>query len=150
VVSQKELPYISVYISFLTHLWAAMPFLESTMKITHLFILSLFILLSACNDTDSETDIDVYISSGKLMCQDNALPLIVTKSYLLAANIAVKSESCGYLTEVAFAEICGGATGELHIFTIDESDAMLAENIGFTLPDSQVIEDNYDRITCDD
>jgi hypothetical protein len=84
------------------------------------------------------------------MCQDNALPLIVTKSYLLAANIAVKSESCGYLTEVAFAEICGGATGELHIFTIDESDAMLAENIGFTLPDSQVIEDNYDRITCDD
>jgi hypothetical protein len=79
---------------------------------------------------------------------DNALPLSVTKSYLLAANIAVKSESCGYLTEVAFAEVCGGATGELHIFTIDESDAMLAENIGFTLPDSLVIEDNYEIISC--
>jgi hypothetical protein len=125
-----------------------MPFLESSMKITHLIILSLSILLSACNDTDSDTDIDVYISSGKLMCQDNALPLLVTKSYLLAANIAVKSESCGYLTEVAFAEVCGGATGELHIFTIDESDAMLAENIGFTIPDSQEIEDNYARVAC--
>jgi hypothetical protein len=127
-----------------------MPFLGSAMKVNYLAILSLFILLSACNDTDSDTEIDVYISSGKLMCQDNALPLSVTKGYLLAANIAVKSESCGYLTEVVYPEFCGGATGELHIFTIDKSDAMLAENIGFTLPDSQVIEDNYDRITCDD
>jgi hypothetical protein len=118
------------------------------MKMTHLAIFSLFILLSGCNDTDFDTEVDVYISSGKLMCQDNALPLSVTKSYLLAANITVKSESCGYLTEVAFAEVCGGATGELHIFTIDESDAMLAENIGFTLPDSLVIEDNYERIAC--
>lgn len=118
------------------------------MKMTHLAIFSLFILLSGCNDTDFDTEVDVYISSGKLMCQDNALPLSVTKSYLLAANIAVKSESCGYLTEVAFAEVCGGATGELHIFTIDESDAMLAENIGFTLPDSLVIEDNYEIISC--
>ena len=84
------------------------------------------------------------------MCQDNALPLLVTKSYLLAANIAVKSESCGYLTEVAFAEVCGGATGELHIFTIDESDVILAENIGFTIPSSLVTEDNYERVACDD
>jgi hypothetical protein len=118
------------------------------MKMTHLAIFSLFILLSGCNDTDFDTEVDVYISSGKLMCQDNALPLSVTKSYLLAANITVKSESCGYLTEVVFAEVCGGATGELHIFTIDESDAMLAENIGFTLPDSLVIKDNYERIAC--
>ena len=127
-----------------------MPSLGSVMKVNHLAILSLLILLSGCNNTDSDTDIDVYISSGKLMCQDNALPLAVTKSYLLAANIAVKSESCGYLTEVAFPEVCGGATGELHIFTIDASDAMVAENIGFTLPDSQVIENNYDRIACND
>jgi hypothetical protein len=125
-----------------------MPFLDSAMKMTHLAIFSLFILLSGCNDTDFDTEVDVYISSGKLMCQDNALPLSVTKSYLLAANITVKSESCGYLTEVVFAEVCGGATGELHIFTIDESDAMLAENIGFTLPDSLVIEDNYEIISC--
>ncbi|GEM_PF-2838720 len=49
------------------------------------------------------------------MCQNNTLPISVTKSYLLATYIVVKSESCAYLTKVVFPELCDGATGVSHI-----------------------------------
>lgn len=99
-----------------------------------------------CNDSDSNHDIEVYISTGELQCQDNGLDISVTKSYLL--DVKVKSESCGSLTEVDFIQECGGGTGNLHVFTIDESDMQVAEDIGFTIPDSADPDDDYEKVEC--
>ena len=120
------------------------------MKINYLTTFICCNLLCSCADYIPNNNIDVYISNGKSMCQDNALSISITKGYLLDADITVVSQSCGYLTQLAFPQVCGGETGALHIFTIAKSDAMLAENIGFTLPDNKIIEDSYQKIACND
>jgi hypothetical protein len=111
-------------------------------------ILSTLVLVFGCNDSDSNNDIEVYISTGELQCQENGLSISVTKSYLLDANVEVKNESCGSLTQVVYPTVCGGGTGKLHVFTIDKADTLVAENIGFTIPDSSVSEDDYEKVEC--
>jgi hypothetical protein len=118
------------------------------MKINYL-ILSTLIMVSGCNESDSSNDIEVYISTGELQCQENGLSISVTKSYLLDANVEVKNESCGSLTQVVYPAVCGGGTGKLHVFTIDKADSQVAENIGFTIPDSSISEDDYEKVECD-
>jgi len=117
------------------------------MKFTYL-ILSALVVLSGCEESDN--NIEVYISTGELQCQDNGLPISLTKRYLEEAGIEVKAESCGNLTLVDYPSVCGAGTGKLHIFTIDNSDAQLAENIGFTIPDTSVSGGEYAKIECSD
>ncbi|MBH0016926.1 hypothetical protein JFJ09_05710 [Pseudoalteromonas arctica] len=117
------------------------------MKINYL-IMSTLVMISGCNESDSNNDIEVYISTGELQCQENGLSISVTKSYLLDANVEVKNESCGYLTQFTYAAVCGGGTGKLHVFTIDKTDSQVAKNIGFTIPDSSVSEDDYIKLEC--
>lgn len=115
-------------------------------------ISSVLVILSGCNQskTDNEVDdyIEVYISTGELQCQDNGLNISVTKNYLLEAGIEVKSESCGHLTQINFASVCGGGTGKLHVFSIKDSDSQRAENIGFNIADSSN-DDDYEKLECD-
>lgn len=101
-------------------------------------------------ECDSYSDIDIYISTGELQCQDNGLSISETKGYLSSADIEVSAESCGYLTEVAVPTVCGAADINLHVFTIDESDSQAAENLGFTIPDASTLEDDYAKVTCSD
>ncbi|UJF20454.1 hypothetical protein [Shewanella sp. OMA3-2] len=121
--------------------------MEYILKINHI-ILSTLAILSGCDASDPNNDIDVYISTRELQCQNNGLPISLTKSYLLDANIEVKSESCGSLTQVIYATVCGEETGKLHVFTIDKADSQVVENIGFTLPSSSVSEDDYKKVEC--
>ena len=117
------------------------------MKINYL-IISTLVILAGCDDSDSNNDIDVYISTGELQCQENGLTISETKDYLLDANIEVKSESCGHLTEIVYADVCGGKTGKLHVFSIDKADKNTAENLGFTIPDDTTSEDDYEKEDC--
>lgn len=121
------------------------------MKINYL-ILSSLVIIFGCNESDSidevDDNIEVYISTGELQCQENGLAILVTKSYLLDAGIEVKAESCGNLTEVKQLSVCGAGTGKLHVFTIDKSDSQVAGNIGFIIPDSSVSEDDYEKVEC--
>jgi hypothetical protein len=119
------------------------------MKFTYL-ILPILVSLSGCNQADSDNNIEVYISTGELQCQDKGLSISLTKSYLQEAGIKVKAESCGNATLVDYPSVCGGATGKLHVFTIDNSDSQVAENIGFTLPDSTVSGSEYAKVECSD
>ena len=78
-----------------------------------------------------KTEINVYISNGKQQCENNALPITVTKSYLVDAGIGISAQSCGILNGVMYASVCGGASGQVHIFTIDKNDLDKAKAIGF-------------------
>lgn len=111
-------------------------------------ILPVMVALSGCNESEPDNNIEVYISTGELQCQDNGLSISLTKSYLQEAGIEVKAESCGNLTLVDYPSVCGGGTGKLHVFTIDNSDSQVAENIGFTIPDSSISGGEYAKIEC--
>ncbi|MGB2739236.1 MAG: hypothetical protein WBC60_01625 [Cognaticolwellia sp.] len=117
------------------------------MKFNYL-ILSALVALSGCNDSESDNDIEVYISTGELQCQDNGLSISLTRSYLEDASIEVKDESCGNLTLAVYPAVCGGETGKLHVFTIASSDSQAAENIGFTIPDSSIAGSEYAKLEC--
>jgi hypothetical protein len=60
----------------------------------------------------------------------------------------VKNESCGSLTQMSYVPVCGGGTGKLHVFTIDKANSKAAENIGFTIPNRAVSEDDYKKVEC--
>jgi hypothetical protein len=109
------------------------------MKFNYL-ILSVWVIISGCNDSDPNNDIEIYISSGELQCQENGLSIAKTKSYLLDAGIDVKAEICGFLTHIDYPTVCAGGTGKLHVFTIDKSDSQVAENLGFTIPNSSLFK----------
>ena len=121
------------------------------MKFNYL-LLSVLVTISGCNDSEPDdevdNDIEVYISTGELQCQENGLSISLTKSYLEDASIEVKAESCGNLTLIDYPDVCGGGTGKLHVFTIASSDSQAAENIGFTIPDSSVAGGEYAKLEC--
>ncbi|MBA6358071.1 MULTISPECIES: hypothetical protein [unclassified Colwellia] len=119
------------------------------MKFIYL-MLPILVSLSGCNQSDSDNNIEVYISTGELQCQDNGLSISLTKSYLQEAGIEVKDESCGNLILVDYPSVCGGGTGKLHVFTIHENHSQTAENIGFTIPDSTVGGGDYAKVECSD
>jgi hypothetical protein len=106
------------------------------------------ILLPTLISCDQGSDnIDVIISNGSLQCQDNAIPIETTKSYLTDAGIEVKDENCGIQLGVAVATVCGGPTAQIHIFSINQKDLIKAENIGFT--DSSMLEEGFEIKACD-
>lgn len=125
--------------------------MEFTMKPIYL-MLSLFIIISGCHKAEPKLEVsgelEVYISTGELQCQDTGQPISTTKRSLLDAGIGIKAESCGYLTDMMYASVCGGGTGNIHIFTIDKSNAPLAESLGFTLGNNSTTQSNYDRTEC--
>ena len=117
-------------------------------------MLSLFIIISGCHNAEPKPEIsgelEVYISTGELQCQDTGQPISTTKRSLLDAGIDVKAESCGYLTGMMYASVCGGGTANIHIFTIDKSNAPLAKSLGFTLGNNLATQSNYEKINCTD
>jgi hypothetical protein len=125
--------------------------MDYTIKLNYL-LLSALLTIAGCNESDSnneiDNNIDVYISTGELQCQGNGLSIAETKSYLADADIEVTSESCGFLTQAAYPAVCGGGTGTLHVFTIDNRYSLVAENIGFTIPDSAIFEEDYEKVEC--
>lgn len=114
------------------------------MKIKCLPLLVLLVLFS-CNDSDKEKTVDVFISSGKLQCQDNAIPIDTTTSYLTNAGIVISNQSCGIIN-AGYPTVCGGETGEIHIYTIPKDEINSAENIGFTKVST--LEDGYQSVDC--
>lgn len=112
-----------------------------------LVMLYALLFLQSCDDNDN---VNVLISSGKTQCENNALPINVTRSYLESASIDVIKASCGNLTGVAYADVCGGGTADIHIFTIDKKDLNEAVNIGFTDPSKLQEGVGYETKTCTD
>lgn len=119
------------------------------MKVNYLF-LPLLIIFTGCDKSNVDNDIEIYIDTGEVMCQGNGLTISETKNYLLDANIEIKSESCGRLDEFYSPRLCGDPIKNIHVFTIDSANQELAENIGFTSPDSNDYEELYIKEDCSD
>jgi len=101
--------------------------------------------LFSCNDSGNKNTIDVFISNGKLQCQDNAIPTEITESYLTGDGINATNQSCGIIN-AGYPSVCGGATGQIHIYTIAKGEINNAENIGFTRVST--LEDGYQSVDC--
>lgn len=114
------------------------------MKIKYLTLFLLFGVLS-CNDNNKKETVDVFISNGALQCQDNAISVETTTSYLADAGISVLNQSCGIIN-AGYPSVCGGATGQIHIYSIAENDITNAENIGFT--NVSILDDGYQSVDC--
>ena len=106
------------------------------------YAFSILLILAACaSDADSviessvstifTTELNVYISNGQQQCFNSALPINTTKGYLTDAGIAVSAQSCGLLNGVMYSSVCGGSTGQVHVFTIDENNLDKAKDLGF-------------------
>ncbi|MBU2917572.1 hypothetical protein KO505_06295 [Psychrosphaera sp. F3M07] len=89
--------------------------------------------------TKEQKKATVFISNGKTQCQDNALPINTTKRDLLAAGIDVMSQSCGVLTGRMYASVCGGQTGQVHLFVIDIANVEKAKALGFSQVDDTAL-----------
>lgn len=102
----------------------------------------ILLILAACaSDVESvdkisvstmfTSEVNVYISNGKRQCLNFSLPIDTTKGYLTNAGIDVSAQSCGLLNGVMYSSVCGGATGQVHVFTIDEANLDKAKELGF-------------------
>ncbi|WP_440874481.1 hypothetical protein [Thalassotalea sp. PLHSN55] len=100
-----------------------------------LFLPVLSLLLVACQSTSSATPeekfVDVYISKGDKQCHFGGISLAKAKGYLLEENISVSQASCAVITGMAYPSVCGGATGNIYLFTIDAAKLNAAKAIGF-------------------
>ena len=75
--------------------------------------------------------VSVYRSKGSVQCNGGGVPLADHERQLTEAGIRVLSSSCG-TTGRMYAAVCGGATGEIHIFEIPASQKDAAAKLDFT------------------
>src|SRR5882672_5934490 len=74
----------------------------------------------AANAQPSTDTVSVYKSTGSVQCTGGGITLAANERRLTDAGARVMSSSCG-TTGRLYASVCGGATGEIHIFEIPVS-----------------------------
>ncbi|MDH5444472.1 MAG: hypothetical protein OEY52_02880 [Gammaproteobacteria bacterium] len=90
--------------------------------------------LISCDRPDMSTTHNlVFVSSGKIQCDENSGQSKETTAQKLVDNgIAVANSQCGYLTQVAFPAVCFIAgTGDINIHTIKNEDTEKAYDLGY-------------------
>ncbi len=98
------------------------------MKIIFVFMFSL--LLSCTSPTEKETA-QVYMNKGAVQCESSGLSKEESAQRLIDNGIDVLKSECGQLTGVAFATVCGGATGDINLHTIVSQNLLDAERLGY-------------------
>ena len=87
--------------------------------------------LTACGGGGDEVaNIQVFKHTGSLHCSGGGLSLEGLQAQLTAANVQVRSASCG-TDGFAHAAICGGVDNKIGIFDISSSQAQAAAAAGF-------------------
>lgn len=116
--------------------------------------------LVACNsDFYSADDINkeykhirVYKDDAARMCDDTQLKIKTHGKELVNQNIEVHCAQKGD-DGFGYAEVCGGETGSINIFTIHQGDLAQAENLGFSrltdLPDARFDEHCENKVIYD-
>lgn len=106
------------------------------MQKTILFLAASFLLTACASHSGSlkapsraATHIEVYRSDNAIQCQGGGISPEAMQSELRGIQVfaARKDELRG----VAFPSVCGGATGSINVYTIQQADQAAAEQRGF-------------------
>ena len=108
------------------------------------------LVLAACGGGHDAVSTDVAVSviksQGARQCELGvAISLEQMQSQLKAAGVQVLSSSCGLLTNLVFAAVCGGGDGRIGILEVPLSQVKTASDLGFTpLPDLSSVQ----KVAC--
>lgn len=112
---------------------AASHFLEKYMR-PACIPLVVVLALAACGggaDGIREDAVSVFKYTGSVQCAGGGLSLSTMQGQLLAANVQVRSASCG-ADGMAYPGACGGPDGRLGIFQVPAAQVQAAGTAGFT------------------
>lgn len=107
-----------------------------------LMLMAFVLTLVSC---DSGVGDQVYISDHSLQCQGPGVAIAQSRALLTEVGIEVTASQCAVIENVAFPAVCGGPTGRIHVFNIDEADIDMAINLGF----SNAREIDYSSVSCE-
>ncbi|MFT2090144.1 hypothetical protein [Paraglaciecola sp. 2405UD69-4] len=125
--------------------------IEAIMYLDKPFLLLAILLVSCSSDLTSEVGVQlvsVYIASGKTQCNDDGLSLEDTSAFLTSADIDFTEPQCGYITGVSYPTVCGADTSDIYIYTIEASNLVEAENLGFSDVSGLDERLSYKTVTC--
>ncbi len=101
-------------------------------------------------DEDDVEVIEVYISKGRLQCEDESgKALSVTEMMLQQVGVKSYSSECGVITGVMPPALCGTTTLRINVHGIDERKLPKAEMIGFKSVESFEGKQDYEIVSCD-
>ena len=105
------------------------------MQKTVLFLAASFLLAACASHSGSlkaasraATRIEVYRSDNAIQCQGGISPEAMQREL---SGIQVFAARKDELRGVAFPSVCGGATGSINVYTIQQADQAAAEQRGF-------------------
>ena len=106
------------------------------MQKTVLFLAASFLLTACASHSGSlkaasraATRIEVYRSDNAIQCQGGGISPEAMQREL--SGIQVFAARKDELRGVAFPSVCGGATGSINVYTIQQADQATAEQRGF-------------------
>lgn len=94
------------------------------------FAVLLTTALTACATAQTETT-RVYISDGSKQCSKGSIPLNEHLALLTENKVDVARSFCGEFQGMAYMAVCGGPTGNIHVFDIELNDLANAKVLGF-------------------
>lgn len=121
------------------------------MSLKTLLMLSVILMVSCSDNLANDTAVklvSIYINTAETQCNDDGLSLEETSSLLTDASIEFTEPNCGYITGVNYPAVCGGGTNNIYIFTIEESDLIETENLGFADLSSLDSSLGYETVNC--
>lgn len=109
------------------------------------------LLLVAC--AEDRSTVTVY-EAGPVVaqCEPAATTLEQSAGRLDQAGIEILRSSCGVISDMGFAAVCGGATGQILLHDIRGSSLAAAQSLGFkdaaTLVADAPSGDGWERAPC--
>src|SRR5689334_9899335 len=97
------------------------------------WLIAFALCAGACADnrqSASETRMAVYKYTGKLQCEQNGIALDAMRRELSAQGVKVLAAQTSRDGR-AYATVCGGQSGEIHVFEIPQADSERAAAGGF-------------------
>lgn len=89
-------------------------------------------LMLACGGGSSNNDkpVKIFKSDGSVQCEEEHIELAVMRQELVTAGVDVICSQSGH-TGNAYDSVCGGETGNIHIFSIHRANIVDAKKLGF-------------------
>ena len=115
-----------------------------TRRLARIAVAAVFLVLSGCGSESSSTSRWVFKHDGSAQCDrsfDRDLAVNKQQTDLIAAGVDVISSSCGEITSLDIATVCGAPTLRIAIFEIPVENLQDAAELGFNNTDNITYRD---------